>query len=52
MILQGDGRTPAEFSRQNPYWTGSGDKIFYWPKSKRFKVEGARGGDISLPAGS
>lgn len=52
MILQGDGRAPAEFSRQNPYWTGSGGKIFYWPKTKRFKVEGAQGGDIALPAGS
>lgn len=52
LILQGDGRTPAELARQEPYGTAAGRKIFFWPGTNRIKVDGAQSIDFSLPTGS
>ncbi|MBL9125281.1 MAG: hypothetical protein JNG90_16710, partial [Planctomycetaceae bacterium] len=51
LILQGDGRSPAELARQAPYGTASGRKIFFWPRTNRFKVEDAQSIDFNLPGG-
>lgn len=54
LILQGDGRAPAELSRQDPYGTAAGRKIFFWidGESSRIKVDGAQSADFALPGGS
>jgi len=46
LVLEGDGRSDAELFRQQ--WIGgptsraAAEKIFYWPKTNRLKVAGAR----------
>jgi hypothetical protein len=56
MILEGDGRTDAELYR----WEHLGStptyfamrKIFFWPRSNRFKVDGARSLNLNqMPGG-
>ncbi len=46
MILEGDGRTDAELYRQLAPGAraskAAARKIFYWPKTKRSYVDGAR----------
>jgi hypothetical protein len=47
LILEGDGRTDAQLFRQtspgSPASTMSGQKIYFWPTSKRAYVEAAHG---------
>ena len=51
LILQGDGRAPAELAQQAPYGTVAGRKIFFWPRENRFKVDDAQSVDFNVPAG-
>ena len=53
LVLEGDGRTDAELFRQEHVGSAASRaaarKIFYWPKSNRFKIDGARSLDFSQP---
>ncbi len=56
LILEGDGRTDAELFRQTQVGgqtsRAAAQKILFWPKSRRLKIDGARSFELSgLSAG-
>ncbi|NQU21687.1 MAG: hypothetical protein HQ567_10415, partial [Candidatus Nealsonbacteria bacterium] len=56
LVLEGDGRADAELFRQQqvggPTSKAAAQKIYYWPKIKRLKIEGARSLELNrIPGG-
>lgn len=56
LTIEGDTRNAARFWQDNPH-TGKrnqaiAQKIWYYPKSRRFNLEGLKGGDLTFTAGA